>query len=210
MTNDASSAAVPQRYGITVPFEGVPLHAHRPIFEEIERLGYTDVWSAEAGGADAFTPLVLAAAWAPTLRLGTAIVPASTRGAATLAQQVASLCSAAPGRVCLGIGTSSETIVRDWNGLPFELPYQRVRDTIAFLRRALTGEKVTAEYETFAVRNFRLTLAVEEQPPIVVAARRPGVLGVVTGRSSTGCRPTMCAPSCRTSARARRSWRGSL
>jgi hypothetical protein len=54
--------SIPQRHGITVPFEGVPLHAHRDWFEEIAALGYTDLWSAESGGADAFTPLALAAA----------------------------------------------------------------------------------------------------------------------------------------------------
>src|SRR4029450_13904138 len=98
---------VPQRFGITVPFEGVPLHEHRAWFEELEALGYTDIWSAEAGGSDAFTPLALAAAWAPTPPRGTARVPAYTRGAATLAQTVAAMCQAAPGRFALGLGTSS-------------------------------------------------------------------------------------------------------
>lgn len=167
---------VPQRHGITVPFEGVPLHEHRSWFEELERLGFTDVWSAEAGGFDAFTPLALAAAWAPSLRLGTAIVPAYTRGAATLAQTVAAMCSAAPGRFVLGIGTSSDVIVEQWNSIPFERPFHRVRDTIRFLRAALAGEKVTAEYDTFAVRGFRLGVAVPEMPPILVAALRPGML----------------------------------
>lgn len=165
-----------QRHGITVPFEGVPLHAHREWFEEAEALGYTDVWSAEAGGADAFTPLALAAAWAPKLRLGTAIVPAYTRGAATLAQTVASMAQAAPGRFALGIGTSSNVIVENWNGIPFENPYQRVRDTIRFLRSALAGEKVTQDYETFSVKGFRLGIRVDEVPPILVAALRPGML----------------------------------
>jgi probable F420-dependent oxidoreductase len=165
-----------QRHGITVPFEGVPLHEHREWFEEAEALGYTDVWSAEAGGADAFTPLALAAAWAPKLRLGTAIVPAYTRGAATLAQTVASMAQAAPGRFALGIGTSSNVIVENWNGIPFEKPYQRVRDTIRFLRAALAGEKVTEEYETFRVKSFRLGIRVDEVPPILVAALRPGML----------------------------------
>jgi probable F420-dependent oxidoreductase len=165
-----------QRYGITVPFEGVPLHEHREWFEEAEALGYTDVWSAEAGGADAFTPLALAAAWAPRLRLGTAIVPAYTRGAATLAQTVASMAQAAPGRFALGIGTSSNVIVENWNGIPFEKPYQRVRDTIRFLRAALAGEKVTEDYETFRVKGFRLGIRVDDVPPILVAALRPGML----------------------------------
>jgi len=168
--------SVPQRHGITVPFEGVPLHAHRSWFEELETLGYTDVWSAEAGASDAFTPLALAAAWAPSLRLGTAIVPVYTRGAATLAQTVAAMCQAAPGRFALGIGTSSDVIVEQWNGIPFEKPFQRVRDTIRFLRAALAGEKVTEDYETFSVRGFRLGVAIPEMPPILVAALRPGML----------------------------------
>src|SRR5205807_10629093 len=100
--------SVPQRYGITVPFDGVPLHAHREWFEEIAALGYTDLWSAESGGADAFTPLALAAAWTPSLRLGPAIVPACTPGAATLAETVASMVQPAPGRLGLGLGASSD------------------------------------------------------------------------------------------------------
>jgi probable F420-dependent oxidoreductase len=168
--------SIPQRHGITVPFEGIPLHDHRSWFEELERLGYTDLWSAEAGGYDAFTPLALAAAWAPSLRLGTAIVPAFTRGAATLAQTVAAMCSAAPGRFALGIGTSSDVIVEQWNSIPFVQPFHRVRDTIRFLRAALAGEKVTHEYETFSVRGFRLGVEVPEMPPILVAALRPGML----------------------------------
>lgn len=177
--------SVPQRYGITVPFDGVPLHAHREWFEEIADLGYTDLWSAESGGADAFTPLALAAAWTPSLRLGTAIVPAYTRGAATLAETVASMAQAAPGRFALGIGTSSNVIVQNWNGIPFEDPYRRVRDTIRFLRTALAGEKVTHEYDTFAVKGFRLGIGVDEIPPILVAALRPGMLRLA-GREGDG------------------------
>jgi probable F420-dependent oxidoreductase len=177
--------SVPQRYGITVPFDGVPLHAHREWFEEIADLGYTDLWSAESGGADAFTPLALAAAWTPSLRLGTAIVPAFTRGAATLAETVASMAQAAPGRFALGIGTSSNVIVENWNGIPFDEPYKRVRDTIRFLRASLAGEKVTHEYDTFAVKGFRLGIGVDEIPPILVAALRPGMLRLA-GREGDG------------------------
>jgi probable F420-dependent oxidoreductase len=174
-----------QRFGITVPFEGVPLHEHQEWFEEAAALGYTDLWSAESGSADAFTPLALAAAWAPTLRLGTAIVPAYTRGAATLAQTVAAMAQAAPGRFALGIGSSSNVIVENWNGIPFDRPYQRVRDTIRFLRAALGGEKVTNEYETFAVKGFRLGAPVGEMPSILVAALRPGMLKLA-GREGDG------------------------
>lgn len=169
---------VQPRYGITVPFEGVPLHAHEEWFHEIADLGYTDIWSAESGAHDAFTPLTLAAAWEPRLRLGTAIVPAYTRGPATLAECAASLAQAAPGRFVLGIGTSSDVIVERWNAGEFTKPYQRVRDTIAFLRAAFSGEKVTEDYDTFSVKGFRLGFELEddEVPPILLAALRPGML----------------------------------
>ena len=106
-------------YGLTIPLGGLALHRQRELIASLPGLGYTDVWSAEAGGADAFTPLALASVWAPELRLGTAIVPAFTRGAATIAQSAAALADAAPGRVAIGIGSSSDVIVARWNGIPF-------------------------------------------------------------------------------------------
>jgi probable F420-dependent oxidoreductase len=172
-------------YGLTIPVAGLPLHAQRELVAELADHGYTDVWSAEAGGADAFTPLALASAWAPTLRLGTAIVPAFTRGAATIAQSAAALADAAPGRVAIGLGSSSEVIVQRWNGIPFERPYERVRDTVRFLRAALGGAKVSQRYETFTVDSFRLLLVPEVPPRLLVAALRPRMLRLA-GREADG------------------------
>jgi probable F420-dependent oxidoreductase len=174
-----------QRYGMTIPFDSVPLHEQRDWIVELADLGYTDVWSSEANGADAFTPLALSSAWAPSLRLGTAIVPAFTRGPGCLAQSVGSLAQAAPGRVALGVGTSSDVIVEGWNGIPFQRPYERTRDVVRFLRQALTGEKVTAEYDTFSVRGFRLGVVPPEPVPILVAALREGMLRLA-GREGDG------------------------
>ena len=163
------------RHGVTVPFAG-PLHSQRERFEELAELGYTDVWTAESDGYDGLTTLALASAWAPSLRLGTAVLPVYTRGPALLAQSAASLASAAPGRFVLGIGSSSDVIVSRWNAGDFERPYGRVRDTIRFLRAALSGEKVTEDYDTFSVRGFRLGVRVEEPVPIFVAALRERML----------------------------------
>ena len=58
------------RYGMTIPVAGARLHQHQELFRELVDLGYTDVWTAESDGADGLTPLALAAAWAPELRLG--------------------------------------------------------------------------------------------------------------------------------------------
>ncbi len=174
------------RLGMTIPLAGIPLSDHRDWFREMIDLGYTDFWSTEAGGTDAFTPLALAAAWAPEARLGAAIVPAFTRGPATLAMSVASLAEAAPGRFTMGIGASSNVIVERWNGIPFEAPYQRVKDTLLFLRRALAGEKIEERYASFAVQGFRLQMPpLAMQPPILVAALREGMLRLA-GRHGDG------------------------
>jgi probable F420-dependent oxidoreductase len=172
-------------YGLTIPLTGLPLPAQRDTIAELVDLGYTDVWSAESGGSDAFTPLALASAWGPSLRLGTAIVPAFTRGAPTLAQSAAALADAAPGRVLLGIGTSSDVIVERWNGIPFVKPYERVRDVVRFLRVALTGQKITEKYETFDCNGFRLLLVPQVQPKLLIAALRPGMLKLA-GREADG------------------------
>lgn len=174
----------PARPGMTLPLPG-HLHSHREKLIELADLGYTDVWSAEADGVDAFTPLALAAAWEPRLRLGTAIVPAFTRSPALMAQSVASLADAAPGRFAFGIGSSSNVIVEKWNGVPFVEPYKRVRDMVRFLREALAGEKVSNTYDSFKVDGFRLGVKPEIKPTILVAALREGMLRLA-GREADG------------------------
>jgi probable F420-dependent oxidoreductase len=173
------------RYGITIPFDNIPLHTHKEWFARLRELGYTDLWSAEVDGSDGFTPLTLAAAWEPTMQLGVAITPAYTRGPALMAQSVAALADAAPGRFAFGLGASSEVIVANWNGLAFEDQYRRVRDTLRFLQAAFTGEKITEEYRTFSVKGFRLSRIPEQLPPIYLAALRPGMLHLA-GREADG------------------------
>ena len=177
--------AAMKRFGMTIPYDGLPLHAQEAAIRDLESHGYTDLWSAEAMGADGLTPLALASVWAPSMRLGTAILPVFTRGPALLAQSAAAMAAAAPGRFVLGLGTSSDVIVERWNGIPFESPYARVRDTVRFLRSALAGEKVTEEYETFSVNGFRLGVEVTEPIPIVIAALREGMLRLA-GRVGDG------------------------
>jgi probable F420-dependent oxidoreductase len=148
-------------------------------------LGYTDLWTSEADAADAFTPLTLAAAWTPQARLGTSIVPVYTRGPALMAQSAASLAEAAPGRFVMGVGTSSNVIVQSWNDIPFVEPYKRTRDMVRFLRTALTGEKVKEQYDTFSVDGFKLGIVPQEQPRILIAALRQGMLRLA-GREGDG------------------------
>jgi probable F420-dependent oxidoreductase len=173
------------RYGLTIPLDPVPLGSQRELVASLPGLGYTDVWSSETAGADGFTPLVLASQWAPSLRLGTAVIPVHTRGAAVLAQSFAALAMLAPGRVVAGIGASSRVIVEGWNSVPYDAPYARVRDTVRFLRAAFAGGKVDLAAQTLTVRGFRPALVPDPTPTIVVAALREGMLRLA-GREADG------------------------
>ena len=146
------------RWGITLPLPSRPLAEQREMVRSLSGLGYTDVWSSELSGVDAFTPLTLASQWNDEIRLGTAIAAIYTRGPALLAMSAATLAELAPGRFVMGIGTSTPVVVEQWNDIPFEAPYGRSRDVLRFLRAALTGEKVTERYETFTVSGFRLEI----------------------------------------------------
>ena len=178
---------------MTVPLPG-HLNTHRDRLVELADMGYTDIWSAESDGADGFTPLALAAAWEPLLRLGTAIIPAYTRSPACFAQSVASLADAAPGRFAIGIGSSSNVIVERWNGVPFVEPYKKVRDVVRFLNDALAGEKIAKKYDTFEVNGFKLGVRPEVKPSILVAALREGMLRLA-GREADGAIINWLSPS---------------
>ncbi len=181
-TEDAKLTADGGHYGFTAPLPG-RLHGHRDQLLALADAGYLDAWSAEVDGADAFTPLALAAAWEPRLRLGTAVVPAFTRSPALTAQSAAALADAAPGRFLLGIGASSRVVVEAWSGIPYTAPYERTRDVLRFVRDALAGVRIAQSYDSFSVDGFRLSRLPEVPPPILIAALRPKMvrLGVDEG-----------------------------
>jgi probable F420-dependent oxidoreductase len=163
---------------MTVPLEGLSLAQQADVACELEGLGYTDLWTAEGMGADGFTPLAVAAAVTSTVHLGMAVAPAFTRGPALLAQTAATLAATVPGRFTLGIGASSDVIVRQWNGIPYERPLSRCRDVLRFLRAALAGEQIDQQYDTFEVHGFRLGVVPDPPPRLLLAGLRGKMLGL--------------------------------
>ncbi|MDO8615657.1 MAG: LLM class F420-dependent oxidoreductase [Dehalococcoidia bacterium] len=163
------------RWGITIPLEGLPMREHREPLQEAEAAGYTDVWSAEVNANDAFVPLAAVATWT-NQRLGTAIAGIYTRTPTLIAQSAAAMEDLAPGRFCLGLGTSSPAIVENWNGVRLERPLERMRQTIAFVKQALTGEKAVAANQWFDVKGFRLGRAPSAPTPVFVGALREKML----------------------------------
>ncbi|MEZ5078774.1 MAG: LLM class F420-dependent oxidoreductase [Solirubrobacterales bacterium] len=164
-----------RRWGLTLPLAGVGLADHEEHVKHAEAVGYTDLWSGETSGPDGFTPLALSAAWTERARLGTGIVGIFQRGPALLAQEAAALADASRGRFVLGIGSSSDRIVEGWNGIPFEKPLSRVRETLDFLDVALRGERTPS--------GFKLETAPAHEVPIVLAALRGKMLDLAVERA---------------------------
>lgn len=165
-----------QRWGLTLPLPGLSLADHEEHVKAAEAAGYTDLWSGETAGPDGFTPLALSAAWTERMRLGTGIVGVFQRGPALLAQEAAALASGSGGRFVLGIGSSSDRIVEGWNGIPFEKPLSKVRETLDFLDAALAGERTAT--------GFKLETAPAAPIPIVLAALRGKMLELAMERAS--------------------------
>ena len=133
---------------------------------------------------DCFTPLALAAAWTEKLQLGTAIANVYTRSPLTLAMSANAIAEAAPGRFALGFGAGSSVIVEQWSGVPFELPYRKVRDvdrTRAAGVRRREGRRRARDGE--ASNGFRLSRRLAPPPPMYIAALRERMLQLAGAES---------------------------
>ena len=137
---------------------------------------YDAVWLAETGGAESFALGGAIAHATERLEIGTAIVPTYNRTPAVLAMAAGTLAQLSDNRFILGLGTSSHAIIEQWNGVPFEKPLGRVRDTVAVLRQALAGAKTDYEGPTLRSKGFRLGAIPSEPLPIYLAALREKML----------------------------------
>jgi len=182
-----------KRLAMTIPLETLPLAQQADFVRELADLGYTDAWSSEAQDVDGFTPLALASQWAPSLRLGCACFPVQTRGPALFAMSAAALSEASSGNFVLGIGSSSGWVATFQNARPYTKPLAQTRDMLRFLRAALAGQRIDAEYETFAVRGFQLRRKLAHPPRILVAALRPQMLALA-GSEGDGAILNFLAP----------------
>jgi probable F420-dependent oxidoreductase len=158
---------------VTPPVEVAGFPAAVDVCARAEELGYTDVWTAEVGGVDAFTPLAAVASRTSKVRLGTGLVPVFTRPPALIAMSAAGIQNLSGGRFVLGIGASSPAVVGQWMGVPFEEPVRRVEEYVGLLREMLAGRKVDHDGDTVRSRGFRLQVAVESPIPIHVGALGP-------------------------------------
>ena len=108
--------------------------------QEAERLGYDSVWTAEAWGSDAFTPLAWIGAHTSKIRLGTSVVQLSARTPTATAMAALTLDHLSHGRLTLGLGVSGPQVVEGWYGQPFSKPLARTREYVDIIRQVLRRE----------------------------------------------------------------------
>ncbi|MFJ3721515.1 LLM class F420-dependent oxidoreductase [Streptomyces sp. NPDC090045] len=130
------------RLGLALGYWGRgPQPAHLDLATEAERLGYDSVWTAEAWGSDAFTPLTWIAAHTSRIRLGTAIAQMAARTPTATAMHALTLDHLSGGRMMLGLGLSGPQVVEGWYGRPFpSSPLTATREYVDVIRQVLRRE----------------------------------------------------------------------
>lgn len=127
---------------MTVPLEKILL---------AERLGFDSVWSAEAYGSDAITPLAYIAALTKRIRLATSVTQVSARTPAATAMAFNTLDQlAGEGRAVCGLGLSGPQVVEGWYGQPWDRPYHRMKDSVNIIKKIWQREQAV-EYSGKAI-----------------------------------------------------------
>jgi F420-dependent oxidoreductase-like protein len=167
---------------------------------EAERMGVDCLWSAEAWGHDAVTPLAFMAARTSRIRLGTGIMQAGTRTPALVAMTAMSLAAMSGGRFLLGFGVSGPQVIEGWHGIRFEHPIQRLREMVEIVRRATRGERLEFKGSIYELplpggEGKALRSAAKPQPniPIYLATLSPRSLEM-TGEIADGWLGTSFMP----------------
>lgn len=108
---------------------------------EAERLGWDSVWTAEAYGSDAITPLAYLAGLTSRIKLGTGIMQIPARTPAMTAMTTMTLDALSGGRMLVGLGLSGPQVVEGWHGQPYGKPAVRLREYVAILRKIWAREE---------------------------------------------------------------------
>lgn len=130
------------KLGLSIGYSGGDLRLPVEKVQLAERLGYDSVWTAEAYGSDALSPLAYLAAKTERIRLGTGVIQLAGRTPANAAMTVATIDALAGGnRVICGIGVSGPQIVEGWYGQPWGRPYYRLKDYVAIMKKIFAREE---------------------------------------------------------------------
>jgi F420-dependent oxidoreductase-like protein len=129
------------RLGLVTGYSGAHISLDLDLVREAEGLGYDSVWTAEAWGSDAVSPLAWIGAQTSRIRLGTAIMQLPGRSPANTAMTAMTMDALSGGRFILGLGTSGPQVVEGWHGVPFDKPLTWLREYVAIVRAIFARDK---------------------------------------------------------------------
>jgi F420-dependent oxidoreductase-like protein len=137
------------KLGLHLGYSGATLNVPVELVQRAEELGYDSVWTAEAYGSDAVTPLAFLAGKTSRIKLGTAIMQLAARTPANCAMSAATVDAlAGGGRFIAGLGVSGPQIVEGWYGQPWGKPYWRIKDYVEIMRKVFAREAPVAHSGT--------------------------------------------------------------
>lgn len=128
------------KLAISIGYSGAQLHLPVEFVQRCEQLGYDSVWTAEAYGSDAVTPLAYLAAVTSNIKLGTGIMQIPGRTPAMCAMTMSTLDVLSGGRALVGLGLSGPQVIEGWHGVPYGKPARRVREYVEILRKIWARE----------------------------------------------------------------------
>jgi len=132
------------KLGISIGYSGGRVELPLDRVLEAEQLGYDSLWTAEAYGSDAVTPLAYLAAKTTRIKLGTGIMQLAGRTPAMCAMTMSTLDALSGGRVLVGLGLSGPQVVEGWHGMPYDKPVARLREYVQILRKIWAREEPVA------------------------------------------------------------------
>jgi F420-dependent oxidoreductase-like protein len=167
---------------------------------EAEKLGLDVCWVAEAWGSDAPSVLGALAVRTERLLLGSGIIQLGTRTPVAIAQAALTLAEISEGRFLLGLGASGPQVIEGLHGVAFDAPLARMRETVAIVRQAFAGEKISYSGSRLSIplpggegRPMRLSLPANPEIPIYLASLSPKTLAL-TGELADGWLGTSFVP----------------
>jgi alkanesulfonate monooxygenase SsuD/methylene tetrahydromethanopterin reductase-like flavin-dependent oxidoreductase (luciferase family) len=137
--------------------------------------GFPDAWFGDSGAPDSLTLIAALGQSTSSIRIGVAVTPVYTRSPSILAATANVIEQLIPGRFVLGIGSSSQTIMGQWNGIPLDKPLTRVKETAQLVKMMLKGEKTDFQGETQSSRGYR-QMPLENPPPVYIGALRKNMI----------------------------------
>ena len=193
------------RLGLSLGYWGARPSDATDMVLEAERLGFDSIWTSEAYGSDAVTPLAWLGAQTSTIKLGSAILQMPARTPAMTAMTAATLDLLSNGRVLLGLGVSGPQVVEGWHGQPYGRPLVRTREYVEIVRRILAREdNLDFQGEAYQVplaggtglgKPLRLTIhPLRKRIPIYLAALGPRNVELA-GEIADGWLPIFYAPT---------------